>query len=355
MRLSDFEYDLPADRIALKPLEERDRSRLMGLARSSGEISHHVFSDLPALLQPSDLVVLNNTKVFPARLFGQRKGLTSGSLGKGSRLSSKIEMLMLRPLERDVWEVLVRPGRKIRVGERVSFGNGRLEGEVLERSPLGIRKVRLSYSGKLEELIDQLGHVPLPPYIPRPDDSDDKQRYQTVYAKSWGAVAAPTAGLHFTENVFDRLRERGIQWCEITLHVGLGTFQPVRSEQVEEHRMEKERFEISSQTAQMINEAKHQGRRVIAVGTTTVRALESAARQKTGDLSAIQSETGLFIYPGFEFRLVDGLLTNFHLPRSTLLVLVSAFAGQDLVFKAYRQAIQEKYRFYSYGDCMLIL
>ena len=355
MRLAEFEYDLPQDRIALRPLEERDQSRLMRLSRSTGEISHHSFSDLPDLLRSSDLMVLNNTKVFPARLFGQRKGLTSGLLGKGSRLKAKIEMLLLRPLEEDVWEVLVKPGRKMRVGERASFGNGRLEGEVVERGPLGIRKVQLYYSGKLDEIIDQLGHVPLPPYIPRPDDGEDKQRYQTVYAKSLGAVAAPTAGLHFTERIFDRLRERGIQWCEITLHVGLGTFQPVHSEQIEEHRMEKERFEISSEAARIINEAKHQGRRIIAVGTTTVRALESAALQNPGEIRAAESETDLFIYPGFQFRLVDALLTNFHLPRSTLLVLVSTFAGLDLVSAAYQQAVQERYRFYSYGDCMLIL
>ena len=355
MRLAEFEYDLPQDRIALKPLEERDQSRLMRVVRSTGEISHHGFSSLPELLRPSDLLVLNNTKVFPARLFGQRKGLTSGPLGKGTRLKTKIEMLLLRPLDKDVWEVLVKPGRKIRSGERISFGNARLEGEVLERGTLGLRKVRLYYSGKLDEIVDQLGHVPLPPYISRPDDREDKLRYQTVYAKSVGAVAAPTAGLHFTEHVFERLREKGIQCCEITLHVGPGTFRPVRSEVIEEHRMEKERFEISNEVARMITEAKSQGRRIVAVGTTTVRALESAALQHLGEIRAAKSETDLFIYPGFHFRVVDALLTNFHLPRSTLLVLVSTFAGRDLTREAYQQAVQEKYRFYSYGDCMLIL
>lgn len=355
MRLADFEYDLPSEQIALKPLEKRDQSRLMRLIRSAGEISHHRFSDLPDLLQPSDLIVLNNTKVFPARLLGQRKGITSGPLGKRSRLKSKIEMLMLRPVEQDIWEVLVKPGRKMRIGEGVCFGDGKLEAEVLERGSLGIRKVRLHYSGKLDEIIDQLGHVPLPPYISRPDDDEDRQRYQTVYAKSWGAVAAPTAGLHFTEQVFDRLREKGIQWCEITLSVGLGTFQPIRSDQIEEHRMESERFQISSETARVINQAKNQGCRVIAVGTTTVRALESAAQQNFGEIKAAESETSLFISPGFQFRVVDGLLTNFHLPRSTLLVLVSTLAGRNFIRKAYQQAVQEKYRFYSYGDCMLIL
>jgi S-adenosylmethionine:tRNA ribosyltransferase-isomerase len=355
MRLADFEYHLPSDRIALKPVERRDQSRLMWLIRSSEEISHHRFSDLPDLLQPSDLIVLNNTKVFPARLLGQRKGITSGPLGKGTRLKSKIEMLMLRPLDKDIWEVLVKPGRKMRTGERVAFGDGKLEAKVLGRGPLGIRKVQLYYSGKLDEILDQLGHIPLPPYIPRPDDSEDRQRYQTVYAKSWGAVAAPTAGLHFTEYVFDRLREKGIEWCEITLHVGLGTFQPIHSEQIEEHRMESERFQISSETASIINQAKDRGRRVIAVGTTTVRALESAALQTLGKIKAAESETSLFISPGFRFRVVDGLLTNFHLPRSTLLVLVSAFAGREVIGKAYQQAIHERYRFYSYGDCMLIL
>ncbi|PYV36513.1 MAG: tRNA preQ1(34) S-adenosylmethionine ribosyltransferase-isomerase QueA [Acidobacteria bacterium] len=357
MRLSEFDYDLPQERIALHPLQERDQSRLMRVERATAEISHHVFSNLDELLRPTDLLVLNNTRVFPARLLGQRGGLTSESFEKEGRPKAKIEVLLLRPLGNDVWEVLVKPGRKMRVGERVYFAGGRLEAEVLERSQLGMRKVRFYYSGDFDEIIDQSGHVPLPPYIHRPDEPQDKQRYQTIFAKKRGAVAAPTAGLHFTRSVFDRLSEKGIPWCEITLHLGLGTFQPVHSEQIEEHRMEKESFEISTEAAEAINFAKSKGGRIIAVGTTVARSLESAALivQHSGDISAVRGETDLFIYPGFQFRLVDGLLTNFHLPRSTLLMLVSAFAGRDLILQAYRRAIEGNYRFYSYGDCMLIL
>jgi len=234
MQLSEFDYDLPKDRIALHPVEERDQARLMRVVRASGEIFHHVFSDLDGLLQPNDLLVLNNTRVFPARLFGQRRGLTSESYQKEDPPKAKIEMLLLRPLGNDVWEVLVKPGRKMRVGERLYFAGGRLEVEILERSQLGVRKVRFYYSGNFDEIIDQLGHVPLPPYIRRPEEPQDKQRYQTIYAKKRGAVAAPTAGLHFTPPVFDRLGKKGIKWCEITLHVGLSTFQPVHSEQIED-------------------------------------------------------------------------------------------------------------------------
>ena len=355
MQLSEFDYDLPKDRIALHPVEERDQARLMRVVRASGEIFHHVFSDLDGLLQPNDLLVLNNTRVFPARLFGQRRGLTSESYQKDDPPKAKIEMLLLKPLGNDVWEVLVKPGRKMRVGERLYFAGGRLEVEILERSQLGVRKVRFYYSGNFDEIIDQLGHVPLPPYIRRPEEPQDKQRYQTIYAKKRGAVAAPTAGLHFTPPVFDRLGKKGIKWCEITLHVGLSTFQPVHSEQIEEHRMEKERFEISTEAARAISSAKSTGSRIVAVGTTVVRALESVAPEGSGEISATLGETDLFVYPGFQFRLVDGLLTNFHLPRSTLLMLVSAFAGRDLMTQAYRLAIEENYRFYSYGDCMLIL
>lgn len=355
MRLSEFDFDLPKDRIALRPLEERDQSRLMRVMRASGEIFHHFFSDLDNLLQPNDLLVLNNTRVFPARLLGQRGGLTSESCRKEGRPKAKVEMLLLRPLGNDIWEVLVKPGRKMRVGERVYFAGGRLEGEILERSQLGIRKVRFYYSGDFDEIIDQSGHIPLPPYIRRADEPQDRQRYQTIFAKKRGAVAAPTAGLHFTQSVFDRLREKRISWCEITLHVGLGTFQPVHSERIEDHRMEKERFEIPAEAAKAINLAKSKGSRIIAVGTTVVRALESVVLKDQAEVSTALGETDLFIYPGFQFRLVDGLLTNFHLPRSSLLMLVAAFAGRDLILQAYGCAIEQNYRFYSYGDCMLIL
>ena len=355
MRLSEFDYDLPEERIALHPRETRDQSRLMRLILTTGAISHHVFADLPDLLKPSDLLVLNNTKVFPARLLGYRQGLTSEFSGKARPLRAQIEVLLVKPLGDDVWETLVKPGRKMRIGEKVFFGQGQLECEVLERGNFGIRRVRFNYRGNFDEIVDQLGHVPLPPYIARPAEPRDKARYQTIFAKNRGAVAAPTAGLHFTPAVFERLRQRGVEWCEITLHVGLGTFQPVHSDLIEEHRMEAESYEISPEAAKAIDQAKPQGRRIIAVGTTVARALESVALQQEGQIVAGTGETDLFIYPGFRFRCIEGLMTNFHLPRSTLLMLVSAFAGRDLILKAYQQAVQAHYRFYSYGDCMLIL
>lgn len=355
MNLSEFDYDLAPDQIAQYPLERRDQARLMLVHRSSGEISHHVFSDLPDLLRPSDLLVLNNTKVFPARLFGRRKGVTAEAPANQKLLAARIEVLLIRPLDDAVWEVLVKPGRKMRVGEIVSFGEGQLEGKVLERGPFGFRKIQFKCRGDFETIIDRLGHVPLPPYIKRADVEIDRDRYQTVFAKEQGAVAAPTAGLHFTQAVFDRLGQKGIEFCAITLHVGPGTFQPVHTEHVEEHQMEKERLGISPEAATAISRAKSQGRRIIAVGTTSVRALESASLQQEGRIVPTSGETDLFIYPGFRFACVDGLLTNFHLPRSTLLILVSAFAGRDLTLKAYRTAIEANYRFYSYGDCMLIL
>jgi S-adenosylmethionine:tRNA ribosyltransferase-isomerase len=355
MKPSDFDYYLPADRIALRPAEPRDHSRLMCIRRATGEISHHLFSDLPALLLPSDLLVLNNTKVFPARLLGRRLGLTSETYSKEGQPSAVIEVLLLRPMGNDVWEALVKPGRKMRVGERVRFGEGLLECEVIERNELGLRKVRFFYRGNFEAIIDSLGHVPLPPYIPRPDEPNDKLHYQTVYAKKRGAVAAPTAGLHFTPAVFKQLRAKGIESCEVTLHVGLGTFQPVHAEDVEEHRMELEHFEIPMEAANAIRAAKVGGRRVIAVGTTVARTLETAALENHGNVESGEGETSLFIYPGFSFQCVGGLLTNFHLPRSTLLMLVSAFATRELILQAYQQAIEANYRFYSYGDCMLIL
>lgn len=355
MHLSDFDYTLPKTCIALYPAKEREESRLLKLDRETGDISHHVFSDLSELLRPSDLLVLNNTRVFPARLLGRRLGLTSGHRGKSSPLRSQIEILMVRPLGKGIWEVLVKPGRKVRVGEVIAFGNGELECEVLDRGAFGVRKVRFQCRGDFVTLVDQLGHVPLPPYIHRPDEALDRLRYQTVYASKRGAVAAPTAGLHFSERIFMRLREKGIEWCEVTLHVGLATFQPVHSETVEEHRMEKEPYEIPEPAAAAIRLARSQGRRVIAVGTTTTRTLESVALQSGSDIVPCQGETDLFIYPGFQFRCINGLITNFHLPRSTLLMLVSAFAGRDRILKAYQEAVRTGYRFYSYGDSMLIL
>lgn len=355
MQVSDFDYHLPKSLIALHPLEIRDQSRLLRLDRVTGAVSHHVFAELPVLLKPSDLLVLNNTRVFPARLFGHRLGLTSGYRGKGSPIRSRIEVLLIRPLGDNRWEVLVKPGRKIRVGERILFGEGQLQCEVLDRGKLGVRIVRFDCEGNLDDLVDQLGHVPLPPYIPRQDEPKDHEQYQTIYAKQRGAVAAPTAGLHFTPAVFEQLRQRGIECCEVTLHVGLGTFQPIHCEIVEEHRLYAERFELSPEAARCIQKALRQERRIVAVGTTVTRTLEAVAQLKGGDITAVTGETNLFIYPGFHFQCVGGLVTNFHLPRSTLLMLVCAFAGRDRVLEAYRQAIEANYRFYSYGDCMLIL
>jgi S-adenosylmethionine:tRNA ribosyltransferase-isomerase len=355
MKLSEFDYDLPSSRIALHPVEPRDRSRLMCVRRATGEISHHAFADLPALLRSSDLLVFNNTRVFPARLLGRRLGLTSETYSPDKQPSAVIEVLLLKPLGGDVWEALVKPGRKMRIGERVRFGEGLLEGAVLERGKLGLRKLKFFYRGSFDAIVDAIGHVPLPPYIRRPDEPDDRIHYQTVYAKKLGAVAAPTAGLHFTRALLNKLHSQSIQTCEVTLHVGLGTFQSVHADEVEEHRMESERFEISDETAAILRAAKADGRAIVAVGTTVARTLESVARQRGGEIVAGAGETDLFIYPGFAFQCVDALLTNFHLPRSTLLMLVSAFAGRELILRAYRQAIEAEYRFYSYGDCMLIL
>jgi S-adenosylmethionine:tRNA ribosyltransferase-isomerase len=353
MNLSDFEYALPTELIASHPIQPRDQSRLMHVLRATGEISHHVFTELPELLQPTDLLVFNNTKVFPARLLGQRLGMASKNYSAQKAPSAAIEVLLLKPLGDDVWDVLVKPGRKMRVGEQVRFSS-RLECEVVDRGDLGSRRVKFSYQGNFDDLVDTLGHVPLPPYIDRPDQARDKTEYQTIFARKRGAVAAPTAGLHFTPAVLRRLRERGIESCEITLHVGLGTFQPVHSEQIENHSMEAEWFEVSAEAAETIQKAQAQRRRIVGVGTTAARTLETSARRHNGTVQAETGETSLFIYPGFAFSCLGGLLTNFHLPKSTLLMLVAAFASRETILRAYQQAIDAKYRFYSYGDCMLI-
>jgi S-adenosylmethionine:tRNA ribosyltransferase-isomerase len=354
MNLSDFDYALPKELIASHPMQPRDQSRLMYVRRATGEISHHVFTELPELLRPKDLMVFNNTKVFPARLLGHRLGLTSQSYANDKTPRATVEVLLLKTLGDDIWEVLVRPGRKMRVGERVRFGS-RLECEVVDRGELGSRRVKFFYHGNFDDLIDTLGHIPLPPYIDRPDQARDKTEYQTIFARKRGAVAAPTAGLHFTPAILRKLRDRGVETCEITLHVGLGTFQPVHVDQVEDHQMEAERFEIAADVAQVIHAAKAKNRRVVGVGTTAARALETSAGLHGGTVQAETGETRLFIYPGFRFSCLDGLLTNFHLPRSTLLMLVCAFAGREAILTAYQQAIDAKYRFYSYGDCMLVI
>jgi S-adenosylmethionine:tRNA ribosyltransferase-isomerase len=361
MLLQEFDYPLPSELIAQRPLPERDTSRLLVLDRAAGAFQHRAFRELPQVLSPGDLLVFNNTKVFPARLLGRRRGSTAQRIGKRNPaareyLTAEVELLLTRQESDDVWQGLVHPGRKVRTGEVLIFGGGELEAEVLARGEYGVRRVRLqAREGSIDAAIDRLGHVPLPPYIRRADEPDDRETYQTVYAKVRGAVAAPTAGFHFTERVLRALAARGIETCEITLHVGLGTFQPVRTEHVEEHRMEAERFEIAESAAATINRALEEGRRVIAVGTTSVRTLESVAREHSGRIVAGRGDTNLFIFPGFQFQVVRALLTNFHLPKSTLLMLVSAFAGRELILRAYQHAISERYRFYSYGDCMLIV
>ena len=356
--VTDFDYTLPPELIAQEPLPERGASRMLVLERASGRFSDHAFAELPELLRPGDLLVLNNSRVIRARLFGSRSGVRAQRLSPrnpASRpfLTRQVEVLLTKQLDAETWEVLVRPGRKISVGERIHFGKG-LEGEVVGRGPFGERTLRFRWSGDFWEHLERLGHVPLPPYIRRSDQEQDAACYQTVYARSAGSVAAPTAGLHFTGEMLDRLRTRGVAIAELTLHVGLGTFQPVRVEQVGQHRLHAERYEIPPEAAVAVNRAREEGRRVVAVGTTTVRTLEHAA----GDSESITrgaGETALFIYPGFPFRVTDALLTNFHLPRSTLLMLTCALAGREAVLGAYEHAVHERYRFYSYGDCMLVM
>jgi len=361
MLLEEFNYPLPSELVAQRPLAERDASRMMVLDRASGTLEDRKFRELPGILQPGDLLVFNNTKVFPARVLGRRRGTSAQPIGRHNpaareHLTGEVELMLTRQVTEDEWEGLVHPGRKIRSGEVLIFGDGELEAEVLSRGSYGLRRVRLrAREGSIDAAIDRVGHVPLPPYIHRRDEPDDRATYQTVYAKVRGAVAAPTAGFHFSERVLSELRSRQIETCEITLHVGLGTFQPVRAERVEAHKMESERYEISEAAAAAINCALVEGRRMIAVGTTTVRTLEHVAREHAGRIVPGAGDADLFIIPGFPFRITQALLTNFHLPKSTLLMLVSAFAGRESVLRAYAHAISQQYRFYSYGDCMLIL
>ena len=363
MLVADFDYLLPEDLIAQEPLADRAASRLLRLDRRSGSFEDRCFGELPELLRSGDLVVFNNTKVFPARLFGHRSGARAQALGPHNPaakefLSARVEVLLTRQLDSTglEWEALVHPGRKIGVGERLYLGeNGELEAEVVARASWGERRLRFAPVEDFFATVEKIGHVPLPPYIDRPDRMADRDRYQTVYAREPGSVAAPTAGLHFTPEILARLRERGIETAEITLHVGLGTFQPVHAERVEEHKLHGEHFSISPEAAAQIARARAAGRRVVAVGTTTVRTLEyCTARNPEGRVEAGSGEAALFIYPAFPFRVVNALLTNFHLPRSTLLMLVCAFAGRENVLRAYAHAVEQRYRFYSYGDCMLL-
>jgi len=364
MRVSDFDYQLPPQLIAQRPLAERDASRMLLLDRRTGSVRDEDFAALADVLHAGDLLVFNNARVIPARLFGRRAGIHAQPPAHASareHLTGTVEVFLSRQTEPDTWEALVRPGRKLPVGERVIFGEGELEAEIIARGELGLRTVRfVSRDGKTPaEHIERLGHVPLPPYIEREDESSDRERYQTVFAKRPGAVAAPTAGLHFTQQMMQRLRGKGIQTCEITLHVGLGTFQPIHSDTLEGHTIHGEAYEIPQDAADTIREARAAGRPLMAVGTTAVRALEDAAQRAVQKNSqepvlAGSSEARIFIKPGYEFRIVDGMLTNFHLPRSTLLALVCAFAGREKVLAAYQHAVAARYRFYSYGDCMLI-
>ena len=362
MLVSDFQFELPQELIAQEPLSDRAASRLLRLSASTGALGDLHFREFPDLLHPTDLIVFNNTRVFPARLYGRRAGLHSQPLSPQNPASheflrGRVEVLLTHQLRQDPneWQCLVRPGRKIGVGEHLFFGDlDELRAEVIARGEFGERHIRFDPVDDFFARIDQIGHIPLPPYISRDDSAADRDRYQTVYAQERGSVAAPTAGLHFTPEILARIRERGIETAEITLHVGLGTFQPVRAETVEEHRLHSEPYSISEAAAEQIERARRESRRVIAIGTTTVRTLEYAARQGAGTVRAGTGHANLFIYPGFRFQVVRALLTNFHLPQSTLLMLVCALGGKDKVLRAYRHAVDHRYRFYSYGDCMFV-
>lgn len=374
MLVSDFDFQLPGELIAQEPLADRSASRLLHLCRASGRFEDRRFRELPLLLRPDDLLVVNNSRVFPARLFGRRSGERAQPLSPrnpASRdfLRGEVEVLLTRQVAPNEWQALVRPGRKIGVGERVFFlrldqvGSARVQPEdveltadVIARGDFGERTLRFAPVPDFFAVLERLGHVPLPPYIAREDRVEDRERYQTVYAspEARGSVAAPTAGLHFTPDILSQIGERGVELAEITLHIGLGTFQPVHAERVEEHKMHRERYYIPEDAAARINTALQQGRRVVAVGTTTVRTLEYVAANNAGHVIAGSGEADIFIYPGFQFRAVGALLTNFHLPQSTLLMLVSAFAGRENVLRAYKHAVRERYRFFSYGDCMFV-
>ena len=340
MKTADFDYELPQELIAQDPLEQRDSSRLLILDKKTGERTHRIFHDIIDYLHEGDCLVINNTKVIPARLIGEREG-TGG----------KVEVLLLKRKTDNVWETLVKPGKKARPGMRLSFGGGLLHAEVQEVVDEGNRLIRFEYEGIFEEILDQLGQMPLPPYITH--QLKDKNRYQTVYAKYEGSAAAPTAGLHFTEELLQKIQEKGVKIARVTLHVGLGTFRPVKVDDVTQHHMHTEFFFVSQEAADIINETKKQGGRVICVGTTSCRTIESAADGQ-GVVQATEGDTDIFIYPGYQFKVLDCLITNFHLPESTLLMLVSALAGKENIMAAYKEAVEMKYRFFSFGDAMFI-
>ena len=341
LKKSDFYYDLPEELIAQDPLKDRSSSRLLSLDKENGKTGHHSFRDVAAFLRPGDCLVLNNTKVIPARLIGHKE-----------ETGAAIEVLLLKRKENDCWETLVKPGKKARPGARIVFGGGLLTGEVLEVVEEGNRLIQFTYEGIFEEILDRLGEMPLPPYITH--KLKDKNRYQTVYAKYEGSAAAPTAGLHFTPELLAKIEEMGIKTAYVTLHVGLGTFRPVKEDDILNHHMHSEFYEITKEAADTINRTKEEGGRVICVGTTSCRTIESAADEK-GVVHPGSGNTEIFIYPGYRFKVLDGLITNFHLPESTLIMLVSALAGRENVLKAYKEAVSEKYRFFSFGDAMIIL
>lgn len=340
MKKEDFNYELPEELIAQDPLEDRSGSRLLLLQKETGVVEHHIFREIVNYLEPGDCMVINDTKVIPARLIGAKVGT-----------DAKIEVLLLKRKENDIWETLVKPGKKAKVGTKISFGNGLLVGEVMDVVEEGNRLIQFTYEGIFEEILDQLGQMPLPPYITR--QLEDQNRYQTVYATHSGSAAAPTAGLHFTPELLNEIQEKGVEIARVTLHVGLGTFRPVKVDNILEHHMHSEFYEISEEAAEKINKAKTDGKRVIAVGTTSCRTIEAAADEK-GFLRATSGWTEIFIYPGYTFKVLDCLITNFHLPESTLMMLVSALAGRDHVMEAYAEAVKEQYRFFSFGDAMFI-
>lgn len=340
MKVEEFDYNLPEELIAQVPIEKRDESRLMVLDREKRTISHNVFKDILDYLEPGDCLVRNNTKVLPARLYGKKD------------TGANVEFLLLNQIEGDVWECIVRPGNKLKPGTKVIFGEGILRAEVLDIMEGGTRKVKFTYNGIFNEILDKIGLMPLPPYIHETLKQND--RYQTVYAKYNGSAAAPTAGLHFTPELLKKIEEKGVNIANVTLHVGIGTFRPVKEEQIEDHKMHTEHFYIKQEDADIINQAKKAGKKVIAVGTTSSRVLETVADEKTGMVKAIEGNTGIFIYPGYKFKCVDGLITNFHLPKSTLLMLVSALANKEFILEAYNNAVENRYRFFSFGDAMFI-
>ncbi len=340
MKVSEFNYELPEELIAQVPLEKRDESRLMVLDREKQTIEHKVFKDIIDYLEPGDCLVRNNTKVLPARLYGKKE------------TGAHVEFLLLNRIEGDIWESIVRPGNKLHVGTKVIFGDGLLEAEILDIMPGGTRKVQFKYQGIFNEILDKIGLMPLPPYIH--EELKENDRYQTVYAKYEGSAAAPTAGLHFTEELLNKLEEKGVKIANVTLHVGIGTFRPVKVENIEEHDMHSEHFYIKQEDVDKINETKRQGKKVIAVGTTSCRVLETIGSKENGMVEPIEGDTKIFIYPGYKFKCIDGLITNFHLPESTLLMLVSALAGKEYIMKAYNEAVKEKYKFFSFGDAMFI-